>query len=253
MGATWVEWTRFALIPLLAVLITAIVSTRNSKKTPHERLKNLVEIQEKIPEELDTKGVVRAAISRELVDFDRRMAADQRGIWSGLKERIAQWGALAVSGLAVPLVVGVIIALAYTDVPEVLLALLATFSAGLFTTIGATVSTREARRTLRLDRAAAIVLSAFPRVRIQELALNGSTSIARTDFLFGVAEHLEALGVLEKSSAASEVDTIVFVATPFGKTVLDQSLREADRQHIDKWESIARENAGSNEQSGPGR
>lgn len=253
MGTTWVEWTRFALIPLLAVLITAIVSTRNSKKRPHERLKNLVDILEKIPKELDTKGVVRAAVSRELVDFDRRMAADQRGVLSGLKERIAQWGALAVYGIAVSLAIGAIVALAYTDVPAVLLALLATFSAGLLTTIGAAVSTREARRTLRLDRAEALVLSAFPRVRIQELALNGSTSIARSDSLFGVAEHLEAFGVLEKDGATSEADAITFVATPFGKTVLDQSLREADRLHIDKWESVAHDSAKSNEQSGPGR
>ena len=79
MGLSWGEWIRFALAPLIIALIAALVATRNARKTPHERLKNLVDIQDKMPSGLDSRSVVEAAIARELVDFDRRIAADQWG------------------------------------------------------------------------------------------------------------------------------------------------------------------------------
>lgn len=78
MGLGWADWIRFVLTPLVLGLIAAIVATRNAKKTPHERLKNLVDIHDKMPDHLDSRKVVEAAIARELVDFDRRVAADQR-------------------------------------------------------------------------------------------------------------------------------------------------------------------------------
>lgn len=87
---TWADWVRYIVTPLVIVAITAIVSTRNSRKKPHERLKNLVDIHNSLPDDMDRRGVVKIAIARELVDFDRRMVADQRGVWTGFKERVAQ-------------------------------------------------------------------------------------------------------------------------------------------------------------------
>lgn len=252
MGTTWVEWTRFALIPILAVLITAFFSTRNAKKTPHERLKNLVEIQEKMPDGLDFQRVVRAAIARELVDFDRRLAADQKGVWAGLRERIAQFGTMTLAIILLTLSVGVVSVITYSVSTEPHWGVLGGAGSALVAILLTFVSYRESRRTLRVDRAAALVLEALPRVALQEFVLNGSISIARADFLFDQAERLESAGILTRLDAVGEYEAIAFAATPFGKGVLEQSLREADRQHVEKWESIARDHADSYEQSGPG-
>ncbi|WP_328811847.1 hypothetical protein [Rhodococcus sp. NBC_00294] len=88
----WGEWVRFVVAPAAFVLVTAWIATRNARKTPHERLKNLVDIAKNMPDGADPNGIVVGAIARELVDFDRRLRADQSTLRARWKERFLQWG-----------------------------------------------------------------------------------------------------------------------------------------------------------------
>lgn len=88
------DWVRYVVAPVALGLLAAAIATRNARKTPHERLKNLVDIQKNMPEGIDTKGVVVGAIARELVAFDRRLKADQLGFWAHWRERALERGDL---------------------------------------------------------------------------------------------------------------------------------------------------------------
>lgn len=83
---------RFVVAPAVFVLVTAWIATRNARKTPHERLKNLVDIAKNMPAGVDRNDVVIGAIARELVDFDRRLKADQSTFRARWKERFVQNG-----------------------------------------------------------------------------------------------------------------------------------------------------------------
>ncbi|MGJ0121668.1 hypothetical protein ACQ7HM_20900 [Williamsia sp. MIQD14] len=104
----WIDWLRYVLTPLLVAVLGATIATRNARKTPHERLKNLVDIHDKMPAGLDHDNVVETAIARELVDFDRRMAAAQRGLLANIKERLVQLNP-ALTILLIPITALVII------------------------------------------------------------------------------------------------------------------------------------------------
>lgn len=72
----WEEWVRFVAAPTVLALLAVWIATRNSRKTPHERLNNLVDIEKNMPEGADPNSIGIGAIARELVDFDRRIKAD---------------------------------------------------------------------------------------------------------------------------------------------------------------------------------
>ncbi|WP_206499030.1 hypothetical protein [Rhodococcus sp. KRD175] len=73
---------------ILAAIIAGSFTIRNARKTPHEQLKTLVEIREKL-HVVDTH-VIDAAIDRELEKIDRLYSARTRGVWSGLNEAVKQ-------------------------------------------------------------------------------------------------------------------------------------------------------------------
>lgn len=73
---------------ILAAIIAGSFTIRNARKTPHEQLKTLVEIREKL-HVVDTH-VIDAAIDRELEKIDRLHSARTRGVWSGLNEAVKQ-------------------------------------------------------------------------------------------------------------------------------------------------------------------
>lgn len=244
MGLGWADWIRFVLTPLVLGSIAAIVATRNAKKTPHERLKNLVDIHDKMPEDLDSRKVVEAAIARELIDFDRRVAADQRGFWAGARERFAQFSGISwtipvgfvLAGSAAAIVVSAIthepLNQSWALIPGIIVSLLAAV-------IGALIAyraSRTERQTLNLDRAAAYITATFARVVIQDLASRDVFSPEEVQGVIGdAATRLEAMGVFESDGRSG------LRVTPFGKKAIELSLREVDRQHIAHWANVAAE------------
>lgn len=248
MGLSWGEWIRFVLAPLIIAAIAAYVATKNARKTPHERLKNLVEIYAKMPNEMDTRRVVRAAISRELVDFDRRLAADQRGPWTGMRERSAQvrlstevvLTVIVLLPLGASIIVGVVDSSAGSEA-STWLTVVAVFY--LLTSVGSIAAGKRPRASLKVDRTAAQILATFPHVHIQHIALTEELTSKPGDSYYDVAQRLLALGVLERSDQRDSTGSSVFRVTPFGKQALAESLEESTRQRIAHWESVAGENA----------
>lgn len=87
------DWRIEALktfVPIVAAFIVGGFAIRNARKTPHERLKNLVDIAKDMPEGLDVDQSVQRAITAELVDFERLMAASRKGFWAKRKEHVIQ-------------------------------------------------------------------------------------------------------------------------------------------------------------------
>lgn len=87
------DWRIEALktfVPIVAAFIVGGFAIRNARKTPHERLKNLVDIAKDMPEGLDIDQSVQRAITAELVDFERLMAASRKGFWAKRKEHVIQ-------------------------------------------------------------------------------------------------------------------------------------------------------------------
>ncbi|MCK0515957.1 MULTISPECIES: hypothetical protein [Actinomycetes] len=248
MGLGWADWIRFVLTPLVLGLIAAIVATRNAKKTPHERLKNLVDIHDKMPDGLDSSNVVEAAIARELVDFDRRVAADQKGFWAGTKERVAQVSSagavlLVTTAVAVAIVAfAILIEVSWLPVAGAILGSL--FGVGVST--GIYFASRVERESLTLDRAAAHIIATFPRVGIQFLA--SRDVFYPEDVKSGIrdaAERLEAMGVFTSDGSAG------FRVTPFGKKAIELSLSEVDRQFFANMADVKAEMEARENESGP--
>ncbi len=238
MSLTWGDWLRFIVTPLVIAAFTAIVATRNSKKTPHERLKNLVDIHKNMPERFDLEKVVEGAIARELVDFDRRLAADQRGIWAGAKERLAQLRGETLATVigAIACVAGLAIGLAEADswpVAAYTVALAAGTGIALFTTVR--VTSKDERASLNRDRAVAEIKAHFPRVLMQEVSEVGEFSISSGDYRLKLAERLADMGIFEKvivpRESVDEEQLFSFVLTPEGKQLWDSALADVERQH----------------------
>ncbi|MEW1881021.1 hypothetical protein AB0O58_15125 [Rhodococcus sp. NPDC080181] len=91
---------------ILAAIIAGSFAVRNARKTPHEQLKTLVEIREKL-HIVDTH-VIDAAIDREIAKIDRLNAARIEGFWQYAWQRLKEWYddptpdllAVGVAGLA---------------------------------------------------------------------------------------------------------------------------------------------------------
>lgn len=255
MGLGWADWIRFVLTPLVLGLIAAIVATRNAKKTPHERLKNLVDIHDKMPDGLDSSNVVEAAIARELVDFDRRVAADQKGFWSGLKERIAQVGSVGTGFFlsavaAIAIVVLAISGAFWGPAAATTLGALAigwvAIGVAVASAAGALIASRDERESLTLDRAAAHIAATFPRVGIQFLA--SRDVFYPEDVKSGIrdaADRLEAMGVFTSDGSAG------LRVTPFGKKAIELSLSEVDRQFFANMADVKAEMEARENESGP--
>ena len=233
----WTDWLRYVLAPLVIAILGAIVATRNAKKTPHERLKNLVEIRANLPENLDSKRVVEAAIARELVDFDRRIAADQRGFWAGVRERAIQRPNVTLLRVSVIYAVTILTLYSFGFRPgrllrpitkdldnELLKAAILFGGALLFLIVGVvlTICTVKLLRgnrefyKLRVDRAAAELGAKLAPEHIRLLTntrriAEGKASERREQF-----EVLVPLGVLVRR------DPDFFEVTPFGEDVLER-------------------------------
>ena len=249
MRLGWADWIRFVLTPLVVGLIAAIVATRNAKKTPHERLKNLVDIHDKMPDGLDSSNVVEAAIARELVDFDRRVAADQKGFWAGIKERVAQVGSTRTAVL-VPAVTVIAIAVSALVSDTSWVPTATTALGALVASLGVAVTvffaSRVERESLTLDRAAAHITATFPRAGIQFLASRDVFS--PEDVKSGIrdaAERLEAMGVFTSDGSAG------LRVTPFGKKAIELSLSEVDRQYFANMADVKAEMEARENESGP--
>ncbi len=246
------------MIPLVVAGVTAVIATRNAKKTPHERLKNLVDIHKNMPDSLDGRKVVEGAIARELVDFDRRLAADQRGFWAGIKERLAQIQrqkaalvAAGVIGVALPTVLFVFAGWGSK------VGLWASALAGLGTVlgaIGAMFAVQEERKSLNVDRAAAEISAHFSRAYIQALSLLGKLDLHETTYASSVFGRLIDMGVFERADIKGPNGelSIRLVLTPEGRKALDSALAQAEVQNAAKWADVAKEN-GAEGDDGPGR
>ncbi|MCR5977485.1 hypothetical protein GDN83_06995 [Gordonia jinghuaiqii] len=249
MGMTWTDWVRFVLAPLAFALIAAYVSTRNARKTPHERLKNLVDIHDKMSPEMDQRRVVEAAIARELVDFDRRVAADQRGLWAGIRERIAQYSHLTIPvfgfGGAVTAFVVVVLDGESTDGKyAATVAMAAALSAlvGVIVSAVAGLLTKRPKKELSMERVSAQIRATLPRMALQDVVFNSPFTTRPGEYHYEVGERLEQLGVMSRADGPTG-GSVVFSATQFGRNALKKSLEQADREHIAHWESVARESA----------
>lgn len=234
MGLGWADWIRFILTPIVLGSIAAIVATKNAKKTPHERLKNLVDIHDKMPAGLDSSNVVEAAIVRELVDFDRRVAADQKGFWAGVRERFAQFGGPALFLVALVLCTGgllVVLVAVLQDVKNNLLPVLPAMIATVVVIIGlfgGFRSSRTERKSLNLDRAAAYISATFARAAIQDLASRELLSSQDVEEIVGeAAPRLERMGVFESDSSSGGLRV-----TPFGTDAINRSLRNANLRYF---------------------
>ena len=249
MGLGWADWIRFVLTPLVLGLIAAIVATRNAKKTPHERLKNLVDIHEKMPKGVDSRKVVGAAIARELVDFDRRVAADQRGFWAGVKERFVQVGGttvtLVMSALAlIPLTISVV-TVAKNDSWNIFPAVIVNFALTISIIFGGFASFRSERKSLKLDRVAAHIDATFPRAAIQHLAAQDVLPREFRAHYGDAVARLRAMGVFESDDSST-----VLRVTPFGKEAIRLSGRIADRRYFANMADIEAERAAREDESG---
>lgn len=238
MSLTWGDWLRFIVTPLVIAAFTAIVGTRNSKKTPHERLKNLVDIHKNTPEGLDLEKVVEGAIARELVDFDRRLAADQRGIWAGIKERFAQLRGetLATAFAATACVGALVFSLFEADSWGAAIASVTTFFLTASTLyVAVRVTSKDERSSLNRDRAVAEIKAHFPRLLMQEVSEDGFFSISSGDYRLKLADRLADMGIFEKviipREPVDEEQLFSFVLTPEGKQVWDLALADVERQH----------------------
>ena len=252
MGLGWADWIRFVLAPLVLGLIAAIVATRNAKKTPHERLKNLVDIHDKMPDHLDSIKVVEAAIARELVDFDRRVAADQKGFWAGARERFAQFGGtieVSIGFVLFAMMLTVIVTHEDNDDTSpwaFVLIVAAVIVAGVGLIVRFSLF-RAVRKSLRLDRAAAHISATFPRTGIQLLASQDVIPPQDIGAEFGeAAARLKTLGVYKSDGSSTGLRL-----TPFGKEAIQLSLRNADRQHFAHMADVKAEMEARESESGP--
>lgn len=107
------NWT----IPLIVAFIAAIVATRNAGRSPHDRLKAVVDIHKDIPDGVDTKGVLEAVMARELEVMAKRYATREKGIIPYLlllwhePLGVTQWLSIRVFlGSIVLVIVGAIVA-----------------------------------------------------------------------------------------------------------------------------------------------
>nr|WP_064572069.1 hypothetical protein [Gordonia sp. LAM0048] len=181
---------------------------------------------------------MEGAIARELVDFDRRLAADQRGIWAGIKERFAQLRgetvATAFAGAAC--VAALVFSLSESNSWMDAIASVTTFLAtGLVLYVTVRVTSKDVRSSLNRDRAVAEIKAHFPRLLMQEVAEDGFFSISSGDYRLKLAERLADMGIFEKEiiprRPVDEEQLFSFVLTPEGKLVWDSALADVERQH----------------------
>jgi hypothetical protein len=98
-------------LPLVAAIVAALIAGwfggRNARKTPHERLKSLVDIAKDMPRGVDRERTIERAIERELRQLERLNSAREESFPRYLAELIRQnagnafkWSSYA-SGLTV--------------------------------------------------------------------------------------------------------------------------------------------------------
>ncbi|MBJ8342968.1 hypothetical protein JGU71_29185 [Antrihabitans sp. YC3-6] len=77
---------------ILAAIVAGSFAVRNARKTPHERLKTLVEIVEKLPDEVgrDDRAILANAIDREIQRIKLLNDARLEGNWAYVKEAVRQ-------------------------------------------------------------------------------------------------------------------------------------------------------------------
>ena len=233
MLLTWGDWLRFVVTPLVIAGFTAIVAARNARKTPHERLKNLVDIHANMPTNLDIRNVVQKAIARELVDFDRRLAADQRGFWAGVRERVAQRGGVQI--VTIVLLTGVLAAVTTSLVnpdmwSKTVTLVIICVSVAVILIAGRIVLKGE-RRQLNRERAAVEITSQFSRAQLHSLLINECVDCSRGDYHFKVAEKLADMGVFDRgypvgSAEQPDLQVYRFDLTQFGKEAVAEALLE---------------------------
>lgn len=256
MGLSWGDWIRFVIVPIFVVALTTAVAMRNAKKAPYERLKNLVEIQEKMPNGLDSKKVVEAAIARELVDFDRRVSADQRGFWPGLWERLAQIQPILLAYWFIG--VGVVLAAFIVYLPDKRLqdgsAEMNTLAgASLVSAFGALITVIIAHRSrisLRVDRISAQLVATFPHSAIDYISCRDSLATWPGDPWYADLRRLEDQGVFKVQENVK--DSVVYRPTAIGRRAIQSALAEVNHQRPERQASAAAQDAGCAEQT-PGR
>ncbi|MBA5846341.1 hypothetical protein [Gordonia amicalis] len=256
MGLSWGDWIRFVIVPIFVVALTTAVAMRNAKKAPYERLKNLVEIQEKMPNGLDSKKVVEAAIARELVDFDRRVSADQRGFWPGLWERLTQIQPILLAYWFIG--VGVVLAAFIVYLPDKRLqdgsAEMNTLAgASLVSAFGALITVIVAHRSrisLRVDRISAQLVATFPHSAIDYISCRDSLATWPGDPWYANLRRLEDQGVFKVQENVK--DSVVYRPTAIGRRAIQSALAEVSHQRPERQASAAAQDAGCAEQT-PGR
>lgn len=98
---------------VIAAVIAGWFGGRNARKSPHERLKALVEIAKDMPDGLDTDETVKRAIERELRHIARLNAAREQSYGRYAVELLLQNMSEWALGLAQLQVFGTIFASAY--------------------------------------------------------------------------------------------------------------------------------------------
>lgn len=252
MSLTWADWIRYIFTPLIIASITSLIAIRNARKTPHERLKNLVEIHKNMPPNLDSAKVVESAIARELVDFDRRLATDQLGLRKAIAERIRQrsadWDSFVFMLAGACLLLWIVVTLATYGIDSELKPYVsAAISVGCIALVGEGFLRRQRHSTkkgsLSWDRAAAEVRAVVPRVLLQQIARDDGFSPADFDSdSMRVADRLSSAGVFNDSIARGG-SAESYSLTNMGREIVKSVLADMDRQHIAHWRDIASESS----------
>lgn len=88
------------LVPLLVGLFAGWVATRNARKTPHDNLKALVDINSSLAEGMDPDGIVETAMRRELRRLDRINRSREGSFAHFVWVQIQNNGAMTVAAIA---------------------------------------------------------------------------------------------------------------------------------------------------------
>lgn len=209
-----------------------------------------------MPQDMDSGKVVESAIARELVDFDRRLAADQRGFWKGTAERIRQGSATGgwpflvfILFITCFMVLVWLFAAVYgldTRPPSLVVAAILAVGGVAATSLRDYFSRRERKSTkpgsLNRERAAAEVRTVFPRVKLQQILKDGGFVAEFDSDNFWVANRLTSMGVFKEFPLGGG-GGMFYSLTDAGREILESVLADMDRQHVEKWANIAKENS----------
>lgn len=214
------------------------------------------------------RRVVEGAIARELVDFDRRMTADQRGFWAGAKERAIQLQTSTLIARAFQFVValsflfGWLVVIGVFDRTDYWSTVSRIGIPATAFVLGSYVVFKAGRRVARVeleslnrDRVSAEIATQMPRPLLQEVSRSRRIDLPYGHHYFSAFERLAEMGVFEiipENSLEKGKKSVSFELTPFGTEVWDLALAGADRQHDSHWENVAKHDGdgGGSERSG---